>query len=107
MRLFGSGVSPLEGLDIEFAHLQHGLHRAIGFTFVRVPEQPAESVGDNLPGHTKPILQPATPGRFAALQESTPVIIDFFLGPAADKKRKSRGKFVVWAAIEQDQFLPI
>src|ERR1700722_4229734 len=96
-------VSPLFSLrfccalkfsDIQFFHLQHGLHRG------RLLDQVGQAGGDDLPGKAKLVFEPATLPVAAASGKFRPIIVDLLLRVAPDDKGNRFRELEERAAVE-------
>src|SRR2546425_874229 len=100
-------VGPLQLLDLDLLHLEHGLHDPLGLRAIRIIQHFAENGGVHLPRQAEFVLEPAAGSFFSAGREFLPVVIDFALGLAVDGERDRLGELEVRAAIQRDESLPI
>lgn len=71
-----SVISPLQAGDIDFVHLQDGLHDALRFFGILLLQHLAESGGDDLPGEAVFVFQPAAVIFFSASGKLFPELIN-------------------------------
>src|SRR5437660_789400 len=98
----GAGpIGPLEGCDVELAHLQQRFHDFRGVPGFRVRHHGSERGRDDLPGDAEAILQPAAGSLFAAIGgEARPDFIELFLCLARCYKRERLRELKGRSAIE-------
>ena len=97
----------LKQLDVDFAHLKHGLHDPARFFLVGVSQQLAQRLGNDLPGEPEFVLEPAALAFVASRGEPVPEFIDFLLGFATDEERDRLGEFEMRTAIQRHEFLAL
>ncbi len=77
----------LQDLDVQLGHLEHGRHHAFRFRGILVLQHRAQDSGNDLPGHSESVLEPAALLCFATLGELGPQLIDFLLRLAVNEER--------------------
>ena len=87
--------------QVHLDHPHHGLH---GF---RMTDQFADIAWHNLPAQAEAICKPAAGHGFAAFDQLAPVVVDLFLGVAADEEREGGIELMRGAAVEKDHFLAL
>src|SRR5207245_7618762 len=63
--------------------------------------------GDDLPGNTESVLEPAALDLLATCGEPLPKVVYFFLRHAVHDEGYCLGKFEEWAPVQRNKFLPI
>jgi hypothetical protein len=94
----------LQFFDVELCHLEHGLHDAIRFFVVFVVQQFAQNRRNDLPRHTKPVLEPAAAALLSSGGKFLPKVVNFLLRLATYEKRNGLSEFELRPAIQRDEF---
>ena len=92
--------SLLQAFYIDFGHLKHGLHGALGFFGIFVAESFAESGGDDLPGEAEFVFEPAASAGFSAGGKFFPEVVDFRLRFAVDEEGYGFGEGKLGTAVQ-------
>src|SRR6266566_3980265 len=106
-KLGAAPVRPLEGGEVELAHLQQGLHDFCRVSGFRVAHHLPQYRGDNLPRHAEAILEPATRSVLSAFRQPCPQCIDLVLGLAGRDEREGLRERERRSAIEGRVFLSV
>src|SRR5665213_2487054 len=102
-----AGESALDRCEVDFRHLHHGAHGAVRFRAVGIAQHFEQTPRKHLPGQAELVLQPATLAFAAALGQSGPVVIDFFLGLAGNLKRDRFAELESRTAVQAGEFLSV
>lgn len=100
-------VRALQAGKVNLVHLKHGLHDSLRFFAIFVAQHFAQSRGNDLPGQTKSVFQPAATTLLSAGRELGPQLVDFFLRLAGHEERYGFGEFELWTAVEGHEFLSL
>src|SRR5262249_29688924 len=118
-RIFPSGVKrdgsgrrrPVGGglqcRQVELAHLQHRLHRAVGALRVGVREHLFHAGRHHLPGEAEAVPEPTALALLSAVGELLPEVVDLILGLAFDRERDRLVEAELRAAVDADEPLAV
>jgi hypothetical protein len=96
----GRGV--LQDLHVDLPHLEHRVQRALAARRVRVAQEFAHPVRDDLPAEAEPVLQPAAGSRLAAVgSQRVPEAVDLLLVLAVDRERDGLGERELRPAVDR------
>lgn len=72
-----SGMGPLQAIDVDFLHLQHGFHGSLGFFGIGIIHHLWQNGRNHLPGNAIFVLEPAVSLRLSisTLRELFPIIV--------------------------------
>src|SRR5574341_736663 len=108
LRLLSAVIGALERIDVELLHLEEGVGDARDLLGVLVEHHVDERSGNDLPGETESVLQPAAGTFLSTLGgELAPEIIDLFLRLAGNLEGDRLVESELRAAVERDEFLPL
>src|SRR5439155_20008481 len=106
--LLALGVRVLQFLDVELAHLEHGLDGLLRIAVLRIADHLAQRRGHDLPRQTPAILQPAAGSRLAAAGgELVPEVVDLLLRLAVHEHREALAEAEGRPAVHGHERLPI
>ena len=93
--------SALQGGKIQFFHFHHRPHSLGIFDQVR------EARGNDLPGETEFVFQPAALALGAANEEFRPIVVYIVLRVAANDERNGFVKFENGSTVQRGELLPV
>src|SRR5664279_2695075 len=96
-------ICRFESRDVEFAHLEQGLHRSCGASRVRSTQELRKPSGNDLPREAVTILEPAAAAVFAASAELFPQSIDLPLICAIDGQGNRLAELEIRTTIERKE----
>src|SRR5215203_2888740 len=97
----------LELGDLDLAHLQHRRHHALRLLLVRIADQLAQDLGNDLPGDAVLVLEPTARALLAPFGELAPVRVDLLLVLAVDLERDGLVRLEVGAAVQRREALSV
>jgi Acyltransferase family len=101
-----SFIGPLQTLNVELDHFQHGFRNSLGPLPIGILHHLAEYRGHDLPGESVTIFQPPTPLDVSALRQRHPEPVNFGLIVALHHQRYGMIKGIDWSGADRHERLP-
>jgi len=92
-------VSLVQCFDVDLLHFEHGFHDPFRFLGIWLTEQLTQPGGNDLPGQTIFVFQPAALTFLSTAREFVPILVYFLLRFAIDGKRYGLTEFEVGTTV--------